>query len=117
VFNADSYAIHNYKLIILIKWPAMSSVDMTCMCFSVQLFLPFSKVYSQLESDLQKTEAITMIKGCKGNTTLEVLSLVQWPGGKYEFSTDEEIEQTLQVVGKSQQDNNKKLLQVYWLVY
>ena len=67
--------------------------------------------------DLQKPDAIAMIEGCKGNVTLEILSLVQWPGGKYEFSTDEEIEHTLQVVGKSRQVNNKKFLQVYWLVY
>ena len=66
--------------------------------------------------ELQLPEAMAVIQCCKANLILEILSLVQWPGGKYEFSTDEQIVNTLQEVEKLRMEKNKKLLQVYWLV-
>ena len=91
-----------------------AAIDALCEMMSLNSSL---KYFFVNPVDLQKTEAVTMIQGCEVNDTLEVLSLVQWPAGKYEFCSDEEIEHTLQVIGKSRQDKNKKLLQVYWLVY
>ena len=62
---------------------------------------------------LEKQEAITMIESCKDNITLKLLSLVQWPDSKFIFSSDRDIEQSLQ---ESQQYPAKSVVNVYWLV-
>ena len=58
---------------------------------------------------LEKQEAITMIESCRDNDTLELLSLVQWPDSEFIFSSDKDIEQSLQYPTKS-------VINVYWLV-
>ena len=62
---------------------------------------------------LGKEEAITMIDSCRANATLELLSLVQWPDSEFEFSSDVDIEHSLQ---ESQQNPTKPVFNVYWLV-
>ena len=61
----------------------------------------------------EKEEAITMIDSCRANATLELLSLVQWPNSEFEFSSDVDIEHSLQ---ESQQNPTKPVFSVYWLV-
>ena len=72
---------------------------------------------------LEKQEAITMIESCRNNDTLELLSLVQWPGadddeGKdsFQYSCDPEINHVLLKIQKLRQERDKPLLNVYWLV-
>ena len=62
---------------------------------------------------LEKQEAITMIESCRDNATFELLSLVQWPDSEFVFSSDKDIEQSLQ---ESQQYPTKSVIKVYWLV-
>ena len=62
---------------------------------------------------LEKPQAIAMIDSYRANATLELLSLVQWPESKFEFSSDKDIEHSLQ---ESQQNSTKCVFSVYWLV-
>ena len=74
---------------------------------------------------LEKQQAITMIDSCRANTTLELLSLVQWPVEVFEvdqemepfqYSCDPEINHVLLKIQKFRQEKDKPLLNVYWLV-
>ena len=74
---------------------------------------------------LEKPEAIAVIDSCRGNATLELLSLVQWPYKKrsddqgkdpFQYSCDPEIEHVLLKIQKLRQEKNEPLLNVYWLV-
>ena len=62
---------------------------------------------------LEKQEAITMTESCRDNDTLELLSLVQWPDSEFIFSSNKDIEQSLQ---ESRQYPAKSVIKVYWLV-
>ena len=66
---------------------------------------------------LEKQEAVALIDSCRGNATLKLLSLVQWPPkrwsddeGKdpFHYYRDAEISHILQQI--------QPLLNVYWLV-
>ena len=75
---------------------------------------------------LDKQEAITMIESCRDNTTLELLSLVQWPPKIYpdddgderknpfQYSCDPEYKHVLLKIQKLRQERDKPLLNVYW---
>jgi len=65
---------------------------------------------------MEKSDAITIIESCKVNTTLELLSLVQWPGKKFHFTADEEMVDVLFQVEQSQQVKSRPVLNIYWLV-
>ena len=40
---------------------------------------------------MEKSDAIVIFSSCRINTTLELLSLVQWPNKRYHFKADENI--------------------------
>ena len=61
---------------------------------------------------LEKQEAVAMINSCRANATLELLSLVLWSRGEFQFSSDEDVKLALQ----DNQQNQTKLFDVYWLV-
>ena len=68
---------------------------------------------------LEKQEAITMIENCRGNDTLELLSLVQWPAKRwssFQYSCDPEINHVLLKIQKLRQERDEPHLNVYWLV-
>ena len=62
---------------------------------------------------LEKQEAVVMLDSCRFNTTLELLSLVQWPESEFQFSSDPDIEHILQ---ESQPNQTKLIFHVCWLV-
>jgi len=75
---------------------------------------------------LEKKEAIALIDNCRANSTLKLLSLVQWPPkvwsgdeeGKnpFVFSAAQEINDVLVKIQKLRQEKNEPLLNIYWLV-
>ena len=77
---------------------------------------------------LEKQEAITMIESCRDNTTLELLSLVQWPPKKwpndnkgkdpFQYSCDPEINHVLLLkIQKLKQEKHRPFLYIYWLLW
>ena len=67
---------------------------------------------------IEKPEAVTIINSCRSNSTLELLSLVQWPEKKFHFATDKEIVEVLfQVHHQSRQGRGHPILKIYWLVH
>ena len=74
---------------------------------------------------LEKQGAIDIINSCMHNTTLKLLSLIQWPLKKllhdqgkdpFQFSTDKDVELAVQQIKNTRQQKNKPILQIYWLV-
>ena len=65
---------------------------------------------------MDKSDAVIIISSCKINTTLELLSLVQWPEKKFEFKTDEEITDMVFQVHQSWEGKSRPSLKIYWLV-
>ena len=69
---------------------------------------------------LEKQEAVAMIDSCRANVTLELLSLVQRSPGRdpFHYSCDPEIKSVLLKIQKLREDqeDNKPVLNVYWLV-
>ena len=65
---------------------------------------------------MEKSDAIVIFSSCRTNTTLELLSLVQWPNKRYHFKADKDIVNELSDVQESRQAKNKPTLRIYWLV-
>ena len=61
---------------------------------------------------LEKQGAVAMINSCRDSATLELLSLVKWLKGEFQYSSDEDVKEVLQ----DNQQNQTKHFDVYWLV-
>ena len=74
---------------------------------------------------MEKQEAIDIINSCMYNTTLQLLSLVQWPLKKllhgqgkdpFQFCTDEDVKLAMQQIQNVRLEKSNPILQIYWLV-
>ena len=66
--------------------------------------------------DMDKSDAITIIKSLQTNVTLELLSLVHWPDKMFNFKESEEITEVLIQVHQLRESQGYPPLKIYWLV-